>query len=236
MKSSATTAITLTLLMFLLVLAAAVFFLFQGQQHLKGDLQDGYDNVRNLEKQQAQIELSSSAAQATLDTLELSGTSTASENVGLTEQLANSDQLNATLEAQETHLSSDLENANATMESFESRAPLVTVVGPQADAIVTVGQPVELVIVASDHAGVDSILFNIGSDLLGGPVEDAGVTAIKRHTWTPTAEGPVIISITATNVNGITSEPYTVALTVIAATTSTPEPTAEPTPSPTPEN
>jgi hypothetical protein len=218
--------------MFLLVLAAAVFFLFQGQQRLKGELQDGYDNVRTLEKQQAQIELSSSAAQATLDTLELNGTSTASENVGLTEQLANSDQLNATLEAQEVQLTSDLENANATVESFESRAPLVTVVGPQADAIVTVGQPVELVIVASDHAGVDSILFNIGSDLQGGPVEGAGVTAIKRHTWTPTAAGPVTISITATNVNGITSVPYTIALTVIASVTSTPEPT----PSPTPEN
>ena len=92
MKSSATTAIALTLLMFLLVLAAAVFILFQGQQSLKGDLQDANDNVRTLEKQQAQIELNSSAAQATLDTLELSGTKSASENVGLTEQLANSDQ------------------------------------------------------------------------------------------------------------------------------------------------
>ena len=106
----------------------------------------------------------------------------------------------------------------------------MTVVGPQADAVVTVGQPVELVIVASDHAGVDSILFNIGSDLQGGPVENAGVTAIKRHTWTPTAEGPVTISITATNVNGITSEPFTIPFIVLATATSTPEPTLEPTP------
>ena len=230
MKSSASTAIALTLFMFLLVLAAALFFLFQGQQRLKGDLQSANDNVRTLEKQQAEIELNNSAAQATLDTLEASGTSTAAENVSLTEQLANSDQLNATLEAKEDQLTSDLENANTTVKIFESQAPLVTVVEPQADAIVTVGQPVELVIVVSDPAGVDSVLFNIGSDLQGGPVEDSGVTAIKRHSWTPTDEGPVTISITATNVNGITSEPYTIALTVFASTTSTPEPTAEPTP------
>jgi hypothetical protein len=222
--------------MFLLVLAAAVFFLFQGQRTLKGDLQNANDNVRTLEKQQAEIELNNSAAQATLDTLEASGTHTAVENVGLTEQLANSDQHKATLEAKEVQLTSDLDNANATVETFESEAPLVTVVEPQADAIVTVGQPVELVIIASDHAGVDSVLFNIGSDLQGGPVEDAGVSVIKRFTWTPADEGPVTISITATNVNGITSEPFTITLTVLASATSTPEPTIESTPEPTPEN
>ena len=236
MKSSASTAIALTLLMFLLVLAAALFFLFQGQQSLKGDLQSANDSVRTLEKQQAEFELNNSAVQATLDTLEASGTSTAAENVGLTEQLVNSDQLKATLEAKEDQLTSDLENANMTVKIFESRAPLVTVVEPQADTVVTVGQPVELVIVASDPAGVDNVLFNIGSELHGGPVEDSGVTAIKRHLWTPTDEGPITISITATNVNGISSKPYTIAMTVFAAPTSTPEPTAEPTPESTPEN
>jgi hypothetical protein len=238
MKSSAPTAVALTLIMFLIVLASAVFFLVQGQQSLKGELQSANDDVRTLEKQQAQIELNNSAAQATLDTLELSGTSTSAENVGLTEQLANSDQLIATLEAQEVQLNSDLENANATMEILESQAPLVTVVGPQDAAVVSVGQPVELVIVASDHAGVNSVLFNIGNDLLGGPIEEVGVTAIMRHSWTPTDadEGPITIFITATNVNGITSEPSTIDLTVVAVATSTPEPTVEAIPEATPEN
>ena len=236
MKSSASTAIALTLLMFLLVLAAALFFLFQGQQSLKGDLQSANDNVRTLEKQQAEVELNNSAVQATMDTLAASGTSTAAENVGLTEQLVNSDQFNVTLEAKEGQLAADLENANTPVTNFETHGPLVTVADPQAEAIITVGQPVELVIVASDPAGVDSFLFNIGSESEGGPVEDAGVTVIKRHSWTPTDEGPITISISATNVNGITSEPYTTTLTVIAAATSTPVPTAEPTPVVTPEN
>jgi len=236
MKSSAPTAIALTLIMFLLVLAAAVFFLFQGQQSLKLELQNAGDTVRALEKQQAEIELNNSAAQATLDTLELSGTSTAAENVGLTEQLANSDQLIVTLESQELQLSSDLENAVATMEIFESQAPLVTVVGPQDQAIVSVGQAVELVIVASDHAGVNGVSFNIGNELFGGPVENIGETAIMRHTWTPTAEGPITIFITATNVNGITSDPSTIDLTIIGSATSIPEPTVEAIPESTPES
>ncbi len=111
MKSSAPTAIALTMLMFSLVLAAALFFLFQGQQSLKGDLQEANENVRTLEKQQAQIELNNSAAQATMDTLALSGTQTAAENVGLTEQLANSDQLQATLDVK----------GRTTRQRFEQR-------------------------------------------------------------------------------------------------------------------
>ena len=93
----------------------------------------------------------------------------------------------------------------------------------------------ELVIVASDHSGVNSIDFNIGNNplLLGGTVEDAGLTAIKRHIWTPADEGPVEIRITATNINGISSE-HIVSLIVFAAETSTSEATVEPTVTATP--
>ncbi len=235
MKSSTSTAIALTLLMFLLVLAAAV--VLQGLRSRELDLISANATAtRTFGTLQSEIELNNSAVQATLKALEASGTSTADENLGLTEQLANSDLLSATLAANGEQLTSDLDNANATVESYDSQAPLVTLVEPQTNAIVTVGQPVELVIVASDSVGVKSILFNIGSDPPGGPVEDAGVTAVKRHSWTPTDEGPITISITATNDNGIISEPYTIALTVFAAATSTPEPTAEPTLEPTPEN
>ncbi len=237
MKSNTSTAIALTLLMLVLVLAAAVFFLIQGQQAIKNDLHSANDQVRAVEKQQADIELRSSAAQATLDTLEIRSTASAAENVGLTEQLANSDQLDLTREAQDTQLKTDLDHANATVQAFESQAPLVAIVNPPVDDELVAGQPVELVIVASDHAGVNSIDFNIGNDLLllGGPVEDAGLTAVKRHMWTPDGEGPVEIRITATNINGISSE-HTVSLIVIAAVTPTPEATVETLPEATPDS
>lgn len=237
MKSSTSIAIALTLLMLLLVFAAAVYFLIQGQQSLKNDLEGANDQVRTVEKQQAEIELRSAAAQSTLDTLEVSGTLSAAENVGLTEQLANSDQLNLTREAKGVQLTTDLTNANATVESFESQAPLVKIVSPEVDKELIADQPVELIIVATDHSGLNSIDFTIGNDplFLGGPVEDAGLTAIKRHVWTPTGEGPLEIRITATNINGISSE-HTISLIVIAAATSTSEPvTATPTSEATPE-
>ena len=56
MKSSAPTAVALTLLMFTLVLAAAIFFLFQGQQGLKEDLQLEKDNARVLGAQLGESE------------------------------------------------------------------------------------------------------------------------------------------------------------------------------------
>ena len=237
MKSSAPTAIALTLLMFLLVLAAAVFFLFQRQQGLKGELQTAKEDARSFVQQQSEFELNNSAVQATLNSVRASGTSTAADNVDLTEQLANSDQLKATLESKEVLLTTDLGNANATTESYKALAPSVTVVEPQADTEVTVGQPVELVIVSTDLLGVDSILINIdGEDLPGDPVESNGKTAIKRHSWTPVDERPITISITATNVEGITSEPHLITLAALAAPTNTPEPTIEPTLEPTAEN
>lgn len=236
MKSSAPTAVALTLLMFMLVLAAAVFFLLQGQQSLKGDLQLEKDNARVLGAQLGESEMNNSAAQATVDALETSGTSTAADNVSLTEQLANSDQLQVTQEANQALLVSELENAKATVLSIESQAPSVAVVEPPADALVTVGRPLDFVVVANDLTGIESVFFNIDGDPQGGTVGDPEPTVIMRHSWTPEVEGPVTIVITANNIKGLTSEPHTIEFSVLAAPTSTPEPTVEPTPEATAEN
>lgn len=230
MKSTAPTAIALTLFMFLLVLAAALFFLFQGQQTLRSDLENAGEQVRAAEKQQAEIELRNAAVQATLDLLEVSGTLSADESVRLTEQLAESDRLNLTREATEAQLNDTLDSVNATLDSFESQKPLVTIVNPPVDDELLVGEEMELVIVAADHAGINSIDFSIGgsADLLGGNVEDAGLTAVQRHRWTPDVAGEVDIRITATNNNGI-SNSVTLTLNVIDVATSTPTSTPVPT-------
>jgi hypothetical protein len=217
MKSCAPTAVALTLFMFLLVLAAAFFFLFQGQQSLKGDLQIEKDRFRTLGTQLGETELNNSAAQATVDALEQSGTSTAADNVLLTEQLVNSDQLKVTREANEALLMSELDNAKATVNSFESQAPSVTVVEPLANVNVTVGQSLDFVVVANDFAGVESVFFNINGDPQGGSVEDPGETVIITHTWPVKAEGPLTIIITANNVNGLTSQPHQIDFNVLAA-------------------
>jgi hypothetical protein len=225
MKATAPTAIALTLLMFVIVLAATVFFLFQGQQTLKNSLDNADSEIRTLQQQQAESELSNAAAQSTYDVLEASGTAAAAENAQLTDELVQLDQVSLTRDARESQLSLDQENASATVQSFESLGPLITLVEPDPDTELIAGQAVELVIVASDHAGVNNIDFTIGNEpiLQGGPVEDGRLTAVKRQAWTPEAEGTVEVRITAINVNGIKSEKI-ISLVVINPTV-TPEST-----------
>lgn len=238
MKATAPTAIALTLLMFVIVLAATVYFLFQGQQTLKSNLENADNEIRTLQQQQAESELNNAAAQSTYEVLEASGTAAAAENAQLADELVELDQVSLTRDAKESQLSLDQENANATIQSFESLGPLITLVEPDPDRELIAGQPVELVIVASDHVGVNNIDFTIGNEpiLQGGPVEDGQLTAVKRQAWTPESEGLIEVRITATNVNGIKSDKI-ISLVVVNPTV-TPESiieaTAEPTATVTP--
>jgi hypothetical protein len=232
MKATAPTAIALTLLMFVIVLAATVFFLFQRQQTLQGNLENADAEIRTMQQQQAESELNSAAAQSTYEVLEASGTAAAAENAQLADELVQLDQDSLTRDARESQLSLDQENANATVQSFESLGPLITLVEPDADSELIAGEPVELVIVASDHSGVNNIDFTIGNEpiLQGGPVDDGQLTAVKRQPWTPEEAGTVEVRITAINVNGIKSDKI-ISLVVVNPTV-TPESTIEATAEP----
>lgn len=231
MKSSASIAISLTLIMFILVLAAAVFFLFQEQQTLKTELSNSEDNVQTLEKQQAEMELNEQAVQATLE-IEQAILATASfDNVELEGQLSESANANATLEALNTEQATELENASATVSSFNGQGPVVNIVEPQANQSAAVDQPVSIVIVASDPQGVNSILYNVNGELFTETVEESPIVTLRR-TWTPTTAGTFIITASAVNSNEIPSQSSqfnSVTVNVIV-----PEPTETPTPTETP--
>lgn len=234
MKSSAFIAISLALIMLLLVFSAAIFFLFQGRQELEGALQSSNEEIRTLGQQQAVLELEKSAAQSTVESLEVLQATASLENMDLNEQLVNTDQIRATLEVKSAQLTSDLENANETIDAYKSQAPIVNVVEPQAGATFTVGQPVNLVIVASDIAGIKAVDFSIGTELLGGPVEGVQQSVTVREVWVPQTEGSFTLAVTAVNNNGILNEPFSTDFTVIPVATSTPEPSATPEPTPVP--
>jgi hypothetical protein len=230
MKSSAFIAISLALIMLLLVLSATIFFLFQERQDLDEELQSSSENNRTLGQQQAQLELDKSAAQSTVESLKVLQATTSFENMDLNEQLVNTDQLQATLEVQGAQLASDLDSANATINAYRSQAPIVNVVEPQAGASITVGQPVNLVIVASDSVGIKAVDFSIAAELFGGPVEEVQQSVTFRELWVPQSEGSFTLAVTAVNNNGILSESFSTDFTVIPAATSTPEPSATPEP------
>ena len=225
MKSSAFIAISLALIMLLLVFSAMIFFLLQEKQDLEEVLQSSSENIRTLGQKQAELELDKSAAQSTVESLERLQATASLENMDLNEQLVNTDQIKATLEVKSAQLTSDLDNANATVDAYESQAPIVNVVEPQAGATITVGQPVNLVIVASDNAGIKAVDFSIGTEFFGGPVEEVQQSVTVREVWVPQTEGSFTLAVTAVNNHGILNEPFSTDFTVIPVATSTPEPT-----------
>ncbi|UCC54897.1 MAG: hypothetical protein JSV68_13180 [Anaerolineaceae bacterium] len=237
MKSSAYVAISLALIMLLLVLSAALFFLLQGKQDLEGALQSSTDENRSLEQQQAELELEKSAAQSTVESLDALQATASLENMDLNEQLVKTDQIKATLEVTGAQLSSDLENARATLDAHKSQGPIVNIVEPQEGATFIVDQPVNLVVVASDVAEISAVNFNVDTMLFGGPVEEGQQSVTVRKVWIPQTEGSFTLVATAVNKNGILSKTFEREFTVVLPPTSTPEPSAttEPTPvTPTP--
>ena len=239
MKSTSLTALALTLLMLLLVLLAAFFFVFQGQLALRNDLEGTEREVESLQQEQAQLQLEQSSLQATSTMVHSAQATSAAESLSLTTQLADTDLTVTAQAAQSLQLSQEKEIAQATRQFYENTGPLVTIIEPQPSTIVTVGEDITLVVVASDAVGVGSLNISIDDELIDDVSLTPGQNVVVRQPWTPGAAGPAIITITAVNDNGKTSQPAAITIQVHNPTpTSTPTstPTAEPTPEPTAEN
>ncbi len=233
MKSTTLTALSLTLLMFLLVLLAAFFFVFQGQLALRDDVAGAASEVESLQQEQAQLQLERSSLQATATKMYTVQATSASENVELTTQLADTDRKVATLEAQSKERLLDLDLAEATRDFHESTGPLVTVVEPFPPESI-VGEETELVIVASDVVGVKSVTISVDDRLIDVQVTP-GQSVTVRQTWIPDTAGQAIITISAVNSNNVTSQPAVLtvqvqspSVTATPVSTLTPQPTSEP--------
>lgn len=230
--------------MFILVLAAAVWFLFQGQQTLKGELSTSDETLQSLENQQAEMELNEQALQATLETEESLHATTAFENVDLEGQLSESENANATLEAGSTEQATQLETVNDAVSTIESQGPIVAIIEPQADQNYVANEPIEIVVVASDPRGVINIQFTVNSVPEPFQNEFEGRTSETfSEIWTPAVPGNYTITASAINGQEILSQNSTVTINVsepepteTPTPTATPEPTEEPTPEPTAES
>ncbi len=239
MKSTTLTALALTLLMFLLVLLAAFLFLFQGQLALRDSLSSSDQDNEALRQERAQLEIEQSASQATttalqatVEVLQSEQATVAAEREELRMQLVATDHKVATLEAQLEEVTQERDVAQGTKEAYESVGPFVEMIEPQQSTVATVGEPLTLVVVASDVVGVRSVNINIGNELLDVEVTP-GQSVTVRRTWTPQSSGSASITVSAVNRNNITSQPEVVTIDVQnPAPTSTPTPTLEPTPTP----
>lgn len=191
MKKSALSYITLTLFMLVLVMTSAFFFLYQ--------------SWRTVADKAALAE----TAAATRDATEAQLAAAMNDVEALDAQLFTSQQ-------EVERLDADLAAAQATLAQFaaqsQDEATRILIVNPQNNAQLTVGEPVDVIAVVIDAAGISAVELTMGDEVRRLPVNDTPVY-IARETWTPTTAGSTTLTVTATISDGRITEPVSIDIT-----------------------
>jgi hypothetical protein len=233
MKSSAPSAIALTLFMFFLVILAAFFFLLNGYVRQQGAEQEqqilsAQSTATEQALQYHELELTMSAVEGTRSALEAVQATSAAELVAVGSQLTNSDQTATAVASQSGDIAATQESLEATATFYENSLPSVVIVEPQDGSEIVRGEPLTLVIVASDPAGVRSINVNVGAELLESPAFEEGPSVVIRPVWEPQDEGDFAVTVTAINNLDVIGPNDQITVRVIAPPTETPAPTITP--------
>lgn len=214
MKSTNTSlaSLVLTLFMLLLVLLSLFWFLYRGWGPLTEQAQQADLRATRIATLEGELRQNSDAlltAQSTRDALqiELAGAIEAhqiAEAETIAEQVAKN--LLATRTAE---LSAELETAQQT-----TYPPLTAVTQPLHGAILPNNETVELVVVAADHAGLESLSV---SGILAGETQalSGETTYTWRLFWPPLEVGEYTVVITAVNSAQLTSQPISVTFQIV---------------------
>lgn len=208
MKQSTITGALLTLLSLLLVLAAALFFMWQGRTAMRSD-------IAQLEQQKQQLGDTLWSTETELVT-RTAGLSTATAQMAdLAGTVSAQQEIEATLAASLAQAETELTAQAATAEAWQDRPPLLAFFAPQADAQILLGQSVEVVLSASDPVGLVAINLTANGESLASysPADEQLVTVQKQ--WAPPAAGRYTLSATAINTQGRSSDPIELTLMVV---------------------
>ena len=179
MKRTFQPHLVLTLFMLVVVMAAAFFFLFH--------------SWRVVANEAAAAETFEAAAATAVVERDTAVTRQAALDADLVDSQQQIDQLQA-----------DLDTAQRTIEQFTTDTgdedTRVIIANPPADQPLTAGTAVDIIVLAIDPAGIDSIEFNTAGEPVR--VRTGGTTVLERYPWTPATPGPARIEVTATNSNG----------------------------------
>lgn len=225
MRSFGVSALILTLVALFLVLAAGFVFLFQAEVRLRDQVRATVAEADTLRQTQAETELRLGSAEATRDASAVALATAEAAGVVLEGQLVDSQQQVETLTGQVDELSTELDEVKADLVELQneqkSTPPQAWIINPAADAVLPVGQPVSILIAASDANGLTTVTLEVDGDELSTYTVDGQTFFWRSATWTaPTAgEGEHTISVAATNTNGVSSQPaeLTFSLTDIEA-------------------
>jgi ABC-type lipoprotein release transport system permease subunit len=208
MRRSFLVAISLTLFMLLLVMLAAFYFSYQNQQTLQQRLTEARTDpaavVEAATRSAADLEMAVATRQAALNALATAET----DSVLLEGQLVASQQQAEELNRQIEALTESLE-ALATRETGQSTlaTPLVAISHPDSDETLRAGELVEVIVAASDPAGLSSLHIAIGDEITRTIEVEAGDNLfVFVQPWTPAGAGEYVIEARAININGQESQ------------------------------
>lgn len=220
MRSVGFSALLLALVALLLVLAAGFIFLFQAELRLRDQVRASLAEADQLRQAQAETELELAAAEATRDAVAIALATAESANVDLEGQLVDSQQQIDVQATQVAGLTGEVDAVKADLAALQdeqrSLPPQAWIINPADDEILPAGQPVSILIAASDPFGLSSVSLEVDGEELSSYSVNGDTFFWRSAAWTPPtdAEGEHAVTVTATNENDVTSREASVTFTL----------------------
>lgn len=219
MRSSPTAVTVLFLIMLLLVVAAGFVFLFQTELRFRDELRSLSAENDSLRTSQASTELGLVGAVATRDALSASLAVAEGDTRELEGQLVESQQTVDTLTGQVASLNTELdalrEEINTLEGEQEGQKPEARIISPADKSRLPISHPVEIMIVAADNVGLESVTFEVNGRRFATYSVGGDRLYTRTLTWNaPQQEGDAVFTVRAVNRNGATSQPQSITVTL----------------------
>ena len=212
-------ATILFLLMLLLVAAAGFVFLFQGGLQLRDEARQISADNETLRDQTAAAELELAGEVATREATTAALATAEHDSLLLEGQLVDSQLAAEELATRAATLSEESDGLRDELTQLQgaaqARPPVARIVTPLDAAILPLDQPVQVVLVASDAAGLTDLTFEVDDRRYASYPLDGETLYARTLEWPAPAEaGEHTFTVTAVNLNGVASEPQTITVQV----------------------
>lgn len=205
MKRSSIIGFLLTFLSFLLILAATVFFLWQGRQEMLGRISTLETQVSQLENDALILQANRAAEAAALAT---------SQAVLATRdaEVARSQQEVVDLQQERAILTAQL-SITPTPDAMAGQPPEIELVAPLSGTSYLVGEAVVIVAFVGHTAGISNTDLLVNGEKINSYRSDRPFVTIEEP-YRFESPGTYEIAVVATSREGITSQPVTVTVEV----------------------
>ena len=212
-------ATILFLLMLLLVAAAGFVFLFQSGLRLRDEARQIAADNESLRAQTASAELELAGEAATREAVVAALATAEHDSLLLEGQLVDSQLAAEELATQAATLGQESDGLRDELAQLQgeaqARPPVARIVTPLDAAIMPLDQPVQVVLVASDAAGLTDLTFEVDDRRYASYPLDGETLYARTLEWPAPAEaGEHTFTVTAVNLNGVASEPQTITVQV----------------------